>query len=191
MKNRKKVLLLLMFISFVLFSSGITYSIFTSGTVLDINNQKIAKFVFNTEKLDHLELSLVDLNPGDSDEYAFSVSNSIDEVLSNITVEYQIVVKTFHLIPLDIMLYKIENEEEVLIMSCDETYSRNEDNELICNSELQEMPYTNEINDNYKLKVSFPRTETIFLALASPIPLNKSEDKNSTIESLVSGIHLS
>lgn len=173
MKNRKKVLLLLMFISFVLFSSGITYSIFTSGTVLDINNQKIAKFVFNTEKLDHLELSLVDLNPGDSDEYAFSVSNSIDEVLSNITVEYQIVVKTFHLIPLDIMLYKIENEEEVLIMSCDETYSRNEDNELICNSELQEMPYTNEINDNYKLKVSFPEIykEEIYSNLVDYIDL--------------------
>ena len=39
--------------------------------------------------------------------------------------------------------------------------------------------------------VSLPRTSTILLAFASPIPLNNPPDKNSTIESFSSGINLS
>lgn len=157
MNTKKKVLMILVFIAFLLFGSGITYSVFTSGAALDIANQRIAKFIFNTEKLDHLELSLVDINPGSSEDYAFSVNNTSETALSNITVNYQIIVKTFHLIPLDIDLYKLdENDKEVLLMRCDESYSRNTENELICNSEVQEMPYTKEAIENYKLKVSFP-----------------------------------
>lgn len=157
MEIRKKVFMYLLITVFALFSSGITYSIFTSGADLDIDNQGIAKFVFNTEKLDHLELSLVDINPGDEDDYSFTVSNTSNRVQSNITVEYQIIIKTMHLIPLDLKLYKIdENDDEELIMSCDETYSRNSDNELVCKSPEQLMPYSSEALDDYKLIVSFP-----------------------------------
>lgn len=154
---RKKVLMFLSIAIFALFGSGITYSIFTAGSKIDIDNQGIAKFVFNTEKLDHLELNLVDINPGDEDLYSFTVSNTSNRVQSNITVEYQIIIKTMHLIPLELKLYKLdEDDDETLIMNCDETYSRNSDNELVCKSSEQLMAYSSEAFDNYKLKVSFP-----------------------------------
>ena len=40
-------------------------------------------------------------------------------------------------------------------MSCDESYSRNENNELVCNSPIQELSHDDENMDNYKLRVTF------------------------------------
>ena len=44
---------------------------------------------------------------------------------------------------------------------------------------------------NIIFNVSFPKTSTIFLAFASPIPLNKPLVKNSIIESFSSGLQRS
>ena len=66
------------------------------------------------------------------------------------------IVKTYHLVPLTIELYKVEENGESLILTCDETYSRNESNELICNSNVEELNYKEAKENNYKLKVTFP-----------------------------------
>ena len=151
-----KVLIILFILIVLVFGAGITYSMFHSGATLSSNDQNIAKFIFNTESLDQLELSLIDLNPGDTREYLFSVSNNLSGSISDVSVEYQMTIMTYHLIPLSIELYKIDEGTEELILNCDETYSRNSKNELICNSPVQEMGHLTKEVDDYKLKVSFP-----------------------------------
>ena len=136
---------------FFIFGIGITYSYFSSDAVLSSVDQRIAKFVFDAETLDRLELPLIDLTPGQTEEYNFSVSNGSSDLLSDVTIEYQLTILTPHFTPLIIELYKGED----LILSCDETYSRNENNELVCNSPVQELSYEEEELDNYTLRVTF------------------------------------
>jgi hypothetical protein len=120
------------------------------------NEQDVAKFVFNAQSLDQIQLPLIDLNPGSTKEYTFAVSNNYAGSLSDVTIEYQMTIETYHLIPLIIELYKMNGETEELILTCDENYTRNSENELICNSSTQEMGYSVLKLDNYKLKVTFP-----------------------------------
>lgn len=140
----------------LVFCFGITYSFFHSSSTLTSTDQDIAKFVFNAENLNQIQLPLIDLNPGDNNEYAFSVSNNQLEQVSDVSIQYQMTIKTYHVVPLVIEIYKLDGELEELVLNCDETYTRNADNELICNTPIQEMGYSSLILDNYKLKVSFP-----------------------------------
>ena len=156
MRIKYKVFIVLFMIVMILFSSGITYSIFNSTAALITENKKIAKFVFNASKVDLIEIPLVDMYPGSVEEYLFSVTNASQETISNITIEYQITIKTYHFMPLVIELISIEDDKEILIMNCNETYSRNSSNELVCNSSTLTMDYDAEVLNNYKLKVSFP-----------------------------------
>lgn len=157
MKRKRKYRIIIAFLALVLviFGSGITYSLFRGGATLSAN-QGIAKFIFNAEKSDSLELPISDMNPGDSNEYAFSVSNNNEGSTSNVDLAYELTIETYHFVPLLIELYKINGEEQQLIMTCDETYTRNSSNELICNTPTQEMSNESEILDNYNLKISFP-----------------------------------
>ena len=146
-----KILISLFIVMFFIFGIGITYSYFSSDATLSSVDQRIAKFVFDAETLDRLELPLVDLTPGQTEEYNFSISNGSSDLLSDVTIEYQLTILTPHFTPLIIELYKGED----LILSCDETYSRNENNELVCNSPVQELSYEEEKLDNYTLRVTF------------------------------------
>jgi hypothetical protein len=155
MKKKYKILLILIILILPIFCYGLTYSIFRSNATLDSNGNAIAKFIFNAESLDQFQLSLVDLKPGDNKEYPFSVSNNYSGKKSDVSVEYQISIKTYHLVPLIIKLYKLNNDVEELILICDETYTRNTKNELVCTTSIQEMGYASEKLDNYKIKVEF------------------------------------
>lgn len=155
---RNKVLIVLFILVLLLFSSAMTYSIFNSGSTLNSNNQKIANFIFEAEKTDHLQLSLVDFAPSDTENYQFSVTNNLNQKVSDVTIKYQMTVKTLHIMPLIIELYKKDGETSNLIMTCDESENnqRNSENELICISPEEQMVYNYEENNNYELKVSFP-----------------------------------
>lgn len=157
MKIKYKFIAILLIITMLLFSSGITYSIFNSESNLQTPDQQIAKFVFNTSVTNYIGLSLTDIKPGDTKEYLFSVSNTESENLSDITVNYQITVKTYHFMPITIELFKVDGlNNETLIMDCNEDYySRNSSNELVCNSPMQLMSYANETLDNYKIKLTY------------------------------------
>lgn len=155
MRIKYKILLILFGLTLFVSCLGITYSIFNSNTNLTSTNQSIAKFVFNAENLNEIQIPLVDLNPGDLKEYNFSVSNTKEEVLSNVTIEYQMTIKTYHFMPLDIKLYK-KGEVEELLLTCDESTSRNLQNEIICVTTVEEISHLSEKLDDYVLKVSFP-----------------------------------
>jgi len=152
---KKKIFIIIGIFILTLFGAGITYSFFHSSTSLNTNDQNIAKLIFNTASLDELNISLENFNPGDSREYTFSVSNTFEDKTSDVTVEYQLTIKTYHFMPLVIKLYSVtESEEEIL--NCDETFSRNEFNELVCNSPLRTIAYDKETPDDYKIKIDFP-----------------------------------
>lgn len=140
----------------LMFCVGITYSIFHSSANMNSHDQGIAKFIFNAESLDQIQLPLIDLNPGSIEEYSFAVSNNYSGDLSNVAVEYQLTIKTYHLVPLVIDLYRSNGEGEEFILTCDETYTRNVENELVCNIPIQEMGHASLELDNYIVKVSFP-----------------------------------
>lgn len=146
-----KILIVLFIIMFLIFSSGLTYSYFTSDVSYISLDQKLASFVFDTETLDRLELPLIDLKPGDTKNYGFSVSNAKDSKISDVTIMYQFTILTPHFTPLIIEVYKGND----LVMTCDESYSRNDNNELVCNSPVFELSHSNENVDNYNLKVTF------------------------------------
>lgn len=150
-----KILITLFILFIITFTIGLTYSAFTTSADVNID-QKIAKFVFKANQLDHIELEVNDLVPGDSQEYLFSITNK-EEVNSDVALNYQIVIRTFHFMPLLIELYKVYGDNEFLIMNCNETYSRNSSNELVCNSPIGEMAKNEDTTNDYKLKVSFPK----------------------------------
>lgn len=155
--NKKSKILIILFVSIVLiFCVGLTYSFFNSRGNLNSSDQNIAKFIFNAEISDQLNLSLIDLTPGESNDYSFSVSNNYLGKRSNVSVQYQMTIKTYHLIPLGIELYSIVGDVEELVLTCDESYTRNLENELICNTPVKEMTHSDGKIDNYKLKVNFP-----------------------------------
>ena len=70
---------------------------------------------------------------------------------SDVTILYQLTILTPHFSPLIIQVYK-GNE---LIMTCDENYSRNSNNALVCNTSVFELSHSGENVDNYKLRVTF------------------------------------
>ena len=157
-KNKIKlnIIVMLIFGILIIFGSGITFSLFTSSSKL-IANQQVAKFVFEAKKTDLIELPITNINPGDKVDYSFQVANTLESKSSEVTINYQMIIKTYHFMPLDIELYKIEDGEEIKILTCDEKlYSRNADNQLLCNTEIQTMSYDTSKMDDYKLKMNFP-----------------------------------
>lgn len=153
---KTKILLILFTLTCIMLGSGLTYSIFHSRAEAISNNQEIAQFIFEAKKSNEIELELMDLNPKDSKEYNFSVTNNYMEKTSHVALNYQIIIRTYHFVPLVIELYKSNGLTEQLVMTCDESYSRNEKNELVCNSTIQTMDYKKEELDDYKLKITFP-----------------------------------
>jgi hypothetical protein len=132
---------------------GVTYSFFKNENNL-FANQDIAKFVFEAEETNTISVPLTDINPGDSTSYTFQVANNVDEVASQVTINYQCIIKTYHLMPLEIKLFKTGSVEE-LILTCDETFSRDSDNQLVCNSLVQTMDYDVKSSDKYRLDIKF------------------------------------
>ena len=153
MKHR--VIIIVILFSLIICFSKITYSLFHSETSFPLENMEIAEFVFETKRTDHIEIDFADLKPGDTKEFNFQVSNTKDKNITNVTTEYQITIKTFHFMPLIIELYK----DDELVMTCDEDYSkhsRNEDNALVCKTDIWEMEHNATKTENFKIKVSFP-----------------------------------
>lgn len=148
---RKKTILVLVLVSLVMCFSGVTYSLFHSDTSLAMENMDIAEFVFNANRTNHIELNFDDLVPGASKEFEFSVTNSSDNLITDVTTEYMISLRTFHFMPLTIELYK----DDSLVMNCNEDYSRGSDNILVCNSDVWELGHNEEEHDNFKLRVVF------------------------------------
>ena len=152
MKRRITLIVMFGFLNILLI--GVTYSFFKSDSNL-FANQDIAKFVFEAEETSTISVPITDLNPGDSTSYTFEVTNNVDDVVSQVSISYQCIIKTYHLMPLEIKLYKTGSVEE-LVLTCDETFSRDADNQLVCNSLVQKMAYDNKVSDTYRLDISFP-----------------------------------
>jgi len=153
---KKKMLFVFLLCSLIVFFSGITYSFFNSTAKLNSSNQGIASFIFGVENLEKIDLNLNGLKPGDEKEYLFSITNKKQEKISDVTIEYKLTIKTYHFIPLLINLYKIEDDKEEFVGTCDETTSRNSDNELVCNMPVKILDNSSKKIDTYKLKINFP-----------------------------------
>ena len=155
MKNRYKILIVAYLLSFLVFGVGITYSIFHSKTSLEGEAKNVAKFIFGQKGLDTLSIPLIYLVPNVLKEYPFSISNNDDINTSNVTIEYKLLLKTYHFAPLDIKLYEVTDNGDNLVISCDETAIRNASNELVCESDIKTLGHSNLGVDNYRLDVKF------------------------------------
>ena len=148
---RFKVLIVIIVLMFLTFSFGLTYSYFTNEVNSIGMDQKVAGFIFDTSSLDRLELPLTDLTPGETRDYEFSVSNTKSNKTSDVTIIYQLTLLTPHFTPLNINIYRGEEK----VMTCDESYSRNTNNELVCNTEVFELSHENESTDNFRISIAF------------------------------------
>ena len=159
-KSKVKIKLAIILVTSVLLvcGVGITYSLFTSKGNLHVD-QKIAKFVFNAKKTDTIQLPITDLNPGDEASYNFQVTNNLNNKKSEVTVNYEIILKTYNFMPLDINLYKVDGDSDELIVNCNEyKFSRDQTTkQVVCNAEVAELSHNNELSDDYRLDVSFPK----------------------------------
>ena len=113
---KKKIIIIILLFFGLLFGTVMTYSFFNNDTTA-VGDQEIAKFVFESSKSDHIDISLVDLKPGDTENYLFSVTNKDTGIRSDVTINYQISVSTYHFMPLDIKLYNT-NSGETLVLIC-------------------------------------------------------------------------
>lgn len=154
---KKKVMIIIILGVLITFLSGITYSLFTSRATMISTNQGIASFIFEANNLDHIDLNLNGLVPGESKEYLFTVTNTNKKnKISEVTVEYKLLLKTYHFMPLDISLYQVGEEKDELIGTCDETEGRNANKELVCAMPLGTLTNGVKEKDDYKLVVTFP-----------------------------------
>ena len=149
----KKIIIITILIVCIMTGIGITYSMYSSKANAETKVVSLASFVFDTDKKDQINIPISNIAPGDNLEYKFSVSNSSKDKKSEVTIKYNIIIKTMHFIPLEIKLYD-KNDE--LILDCNEEKERNELNELSCSTEDIIMPYLEDIKDDYNIKLSFP-----------------------------------
>ena len=101
---KKKIIVGIIIIEFFILSLGLTYSYFNSRSSASTVDQRLAHFVFDTETLDHLELPMIDMTPGVENSYDFSISNTSDNVTSDVSIIYELTILTPHYTPLIIEL---------------------------------------------------------------------------------------
>ena len=148
---KTKIVIILSILAITVLGAGMTYSYFVAGKSGSSNND-IAKFIFNDTVMDSLSIPLMEFKPGETKTYDFKISNSDDsDVVSDVTINYELTILTPQYIPLVIELYK----EDTLLMTCDETKTRNENNELVCQTEVLELAYNEKTEDNFQLVVTF------------------------------------
>ena len=147
----KKIILIIVIV-FMSMGIGLTYSMYTNDAKGN-TNISLATFVFDTDRKELINIPISNIKPGDNIKYEFDVSNNSNKKKSDVTIKYNIIIKTMHFIPLDIELY---NADDDLIIKCNEDNIRNELNELECHSADIIMPYTEDVIDKYYIKIDFP-----------------------------------
>ncbi len=153
--NKKKLFIIEIIALSLVLIIGVTYSIYTSDIDMASTEVGIAQFVFNSNKTDAIEIPLDTLSPGDLVSHTFKVSNNLESVVSEVTVEYQITLKTVHSIPLTYELINVNGVPQTII-TCNETNERNEEGLLECKTPVIQMSHTTSKDDNYQLNISFP-----------------------------------
>ena len=147
----KKRILIIAIMLMLISVMGITYSLYTNMTKKNVPIS-LASFSVGVEKTPSLDINIGDLEPGSVNSYNFSILNNIDEEMSDVSITYNIILKTGNYIPLDIKLYDSENN--VLFTSSDGV--RTEDEELLLKSSDIVMPYSRSVKNDYRLEVVFP-----------------------------------
>ncbi len=152
MKGR--MILLGMLACLAVLSVGITYSFYSSDGRVS-GEVRLASFVIGTEELTEISFPLSDLLPGKSVVHNFSVTNEVNGKLSEVSIEYEIILKTQLLIPLTYKLSNITSTEE-LLFTCDNTVVRDAENIVVCKSDPITMAEGAIDIDNFKLEILFP-----------------------------------
>lgn len=147
---KKKSYIIFALITLSIFFTGITYSFFTSSKD-GRGEQDLAKFVFNSEIVNEIDIPLINMQPGSEDNYTFQVKNTFEMQTTDVSVDYKITVKTYHFIPTIINLYK----DDELLFTCDETNERNSDNEIECITDEYYFSYDDNNTHDYNLEVIF------------------------------------
>ena len=147
----KKKLLIIAIMFMLISVTGITYSLYTNMIKKEVPIS-LASFSVGVERKTTLDIDLSDLEPGSVNHYDFSILNNIDESMSDVSISYNIILKTGNYMPLDIKLYDISYN--LLFDSNDGV--RTEDNEVLLKTDDIIMPYSKSVKNDYALEVLFP-----------------------------------
>ena len=147
----KKRLFIIAIMFMLIGVTGITYSLYTNMVKKEIPIS-LASFSVGVERKETLDIDLSDLEPGSVKRYDFSVLNNSNETMSDVSILYNIVLKTGGYMPLDIKLY--DSSDNLLFDSTNGI--RTEDNELLLKTNDIVMPYSTSTKNDYSLEVTFP-----------------------------------
>lgn len=151
---KKKIVIILVVLNLLILGVGTTYSTYRSKTTGELKEFQFAKIIFNNEVTNAISLPLNDFMPGNINTYEFKVGNNKDGKKSDVNIGYKIYIETLHLIPTTINLYKID-ESRNIILTCNESNERNNENKIVCITEEEILYYSNEATNNYELEVIF------------------------------------
>lgn len=158
-KLKKKIILILLLVYILIFGISTTYSMYIDRTTAKIENLEFAKIIFNSEELNELSLPINNLIPGNGIDYNFQISNNKNGITSEINIGYYITLETYHILPTTIKLYNTNTTEE-LILDCNETsFTRNNENKLVCKTSNFNLNYQTSNQHSYKLNIYFNQTD--------------------------------
>ncbi len=136
----KKIILLIIILTMMI----ATYFLFFNKEQEE--QELFATLKYQSENLETIIVPMDTITPGSQNEYDFTVETTKDNIY------YEIIIKTYHFLPTNISLYKVdEKESETLIYICDENFKRNSNNEIVC--QTNELKYINDAS-KYKVKIS-------------------------------------
>lgn len=156
---KKKIILILVLIYILMFGIKTSYSLYNDSQKGKIEPLSFAKIIFNNEELTELTLPIDNLLPGNSIDYQFKIANNKDGNRSEITIGYNVIIETYHLIPINIDLYTDDGTNTKILSCNEEEHQRNSQNKLVCSTEDNILPYNIDSTDNYKLTISFDETD--------------------------------
>ncbi len=158
--NRLKLEIIILFVLLVVLCILIPFTLSRFRTEARGNAPIDVAFYLVNDTYTHQNITLNEMKPGDENSYTFSVSNTDGTNRSEVTLDYEIVVRATTNLPLEYELYEVVSGTDTdavlssnIVTDDDGTYFR----EIKTSSETFE--YTEDNTKVYKLKIKYPSTQ--------------------------------
>lgn len=158
-KVLKKISIILICIFLIVFLVVIIRKTFSRYETTGVSQPEIQMaFWLVTDTNQEGEVFIEDMIPGNSKEYAFSVSNFKDGKRSEVTTTYEVSVKATTNMPLKYEIYQVEggNKEKCDVTELNEPDSYGTYFKTVTTTTDLEFDHTEDQTHNFELKIIFP-----------------------------------
>lgn len=160
MRNKIYILVGIFIVIFLVMGITSTYSAYRTNIKGEISKIQLAKFVFEKDSTQEINLDINNLVPGDSLVYDFFVANNKNNIVTDVIIDYEIEIETLNLIPVVIYLYKLENDNKKLVLTCNTANQNSNNSKINCLTEKQQLDYKQKINNSYQIEILYPEFDS-------------------------------